>query len=37
MQVVSGGGQPGPVIINVRGAKLMLGRGMAHRIMVRPD
>lgn len=37
MQVVSGGSQPGPVVINVRGAKLMLGRGMAHRIMVRPD
>ena len=25
---------PGPFIINVKGSKVMLGRGMAHKIMV---
>ena len=25
---------PGPFIINVKGSKMMLGRGMAHKIMV---
>jgi len=29
----SGGG---PVVVNVRGMRLMLGHGMAHRIMVDP-
>lgn len=37
MRVISGGREPGPVIVNVRGTKLMLGRGMAHSILVRPD
>jgi ferrous iron transport protein A len=37
MRVISGGHEPGPVIISVRGAKLMLGKGMAHSILVRPD
>jgi Fe2+ transport system protein FeoA len=26
---------PGPFIINVKGSRMMLGRGMAHKIMVR--
>ena len=26
---------PGPVIINLRGSRLALGRGIAHKIMVR--
>jgi Fe2+ transport system protein FeoA len=25
---------PGPFVISVRGSKMMLGRGMAHKIMV---
>ena len=25
---------PGPFVINVKGSKMMLGRGMAHKIMV---
>ena len=28
-------GQPGPFVISVKGCKMMLGRGMAHKIMVR--
>ena len=36
IEVVSGGSQPGPVIIRVRGTKLVIGRGMARRIAVRP-
>ena len=28
-------GHPGPFVINVRNSKMMLGRGMAHKIMVR--
>jgi Fe2+ transport system protein FeoA len=31
--VVSSGG-PGPFVISVKGTKMMLGRGMAHKIMV---
>ncbi|MBA7475399.1 hypothetical protein ES707_10768 [subsurface metagenome] len=27
-------GHPGPFVINVKGSKMMLGRGMAHKIMV---
>lgn len=27
-------GHPGPVIVNVKNSKIMLGRGMAHKIMV---
>jgi ferrous iron transport protein A len=27
---------PGPFIVVVRGTRLMLGRGMVHRILVRP-
>ena len=27
---------PGPVILNVRGSRLILGQGMAARILVRP-
>lgn len=27
-------GHPGPFIISVKGSKMMLGRGMAHKIMV---
>jgi Fe2+ transport system protein FeoA len=27
-------GHPGPFIINVKGSRMMLGRGMAHKIMV---
>ncbi len=26
--------QPGPFVISVKGTKVMLGRGMAHKIMV---
>jgi len=37
LRVVSGGAEPGPVIVNVRGAKLMMGKGLAHNILVRPD
>jgi ferrous iron transport protein A len=29
-------GRPGPIIINLRGARLMLGAGMAGRVYVRP-
>lgn len=28
-------GHPGPFVINVKGSRMMLGRGMAHKIMVR--
>jgi ferrous iron transport protein A len=28
-------GHPGPFVINVKGSKMMLGRGMANKIMVR--
>jgi ferrous iron transport protein A len=28
-------GHPGPFVISVKGSKMMLGRGMAHKIMVR--
>lgn len=31
--VVSSGG-PGPFVVSVKGTKMMLGRGMAHKIMV---
>jgi len=31
--VVSSGG-PGPFVVNVKGTKMALGRGMAHKIMV---
>jgi ferrous iron transport protein A len=27
-------GHPGPFVINVRGSRMVLGRGMAHKIMV---
>ena len=27
---------PGPFIVSVRGGRLVLGRGMVHRILVRP-
>ncbi|HEX42255.1 MAG TPA: ferrous iron transport protein A [Phycisphaerales bacterium] len=27
-------GHPGPMVVSVKGAKMMLGRGMAHKIMV---
>jgi Fe2+ transport system protein FeoA len=27
-------GHPGPFVINVKGTRMMLGRGMAHKIMV---
>ena len=27
-------GRPGPFVISVKGCKMMLGRGMAHKIMV---
>jgi len=27
-------GHPGPFVVNVKGTKMMLGRGMAHKIMV---
>jgi len=30
------GGFGGPVIVEVRGSRIILGRGMAHRIMVAP-
>lgn len=33
VRVVSSG-RPGPVVINVRGSRLALGYGVAHRIMV---
>jgi ferrous iron transport protein A len=26
--------QPGPFVISIKGSKMMLGRGMAHKIMV---
>lgn len=32
---VIGSGRPGPFIISVRGSKMVLGRGMAHKIMVK--
>jgi len=28
---------PGPFVLNVKGSKVMLGRGMAHKISVRSD
>ena len=31
---VVSGGHPGPFVINVKGSKIMLGRGMANKIMV---
>ena len=27
-------GHPGPLVVEVKGSKMMLGRGMAHRIIV---
>ncbi len=30
------GGSIGPVIIQVRGSRIAIGRGMAHRILVEP-
>ena len=37
MTVVCGGGCPGPVVVRLQeSAKLMIGRGMAHKILVRP-
>ena len=33
MEVVKNSGR-GPVIVSVRGSRLVLGRGMAHKIMV---
>jgi Fe2+ transport system protein FeoA len=35
MQVLNRG--PGPFIVLVRGTRLVLGRGMVQRILVRPD
>ena len=32
---VIGNGFPGPFVIAVRGSKIMLGKGMAHKIMVK--
>ena len=29
-------GRPGPVVIRVKGSRLILGYGMAHRLFVRP-
>ena len=34
MQILNRG--PGPFIVSVRGTRLILGRGMVHRILVRP-
>ena len=34
IKVVSNG-HPGPFVINVRDSRMVLGRGMAHKIMVR--
>ncbi|MDD5063232.1 MAG: FeoA family protein [Phycisphaerae bacterium] len=31
---VIGGGHPGPFVISVKGCKVMLGRGVARKIMV---
>lgn len=36
MTVVSGGAAPGPVVVKVGGTKYMIGRGMAHHVLVRP-
>lgn len=36
MLVVSGGNAPGPVVVKVGDGKLMIGRGMAHKVLVRP-
>ena len=36
MLVVSGGNAPGPVVVKVGEGKLMIGRGMAHKILVHP-
>lgn len=33
MKVISNG-HPGPFVISVKNSKMMLGRGMAHKIMV---
>jgi len=30
------GGFGGPVIVEVRGSRVLVGRGMAHRVMVEP-
>ena len=27
-------GRPGPLVVNVKGSRVVLGRGMAHKIMV---
>ncbi len=34
LEVINRG--PGPFIVSVRGTRLVLGRGMVHRILVRP-
>jgi len=36
VEVVSGAGGPGAMIVRVGGTKIGLGRGMARRVMVRP-
>ena len=30
------GGPGGPVIVDLRGSRVIIGRGMAHRVMVEP-
>lgn len=30
-------GHPGPMVVSVKGSKMMLGRGMAHKILVCPS
>ena len=32
---VIGNGYPGPFVIGLKGSKLMLGKGIAHKIMVK--
>jgi len=36
LTVISGGGQPGPIVVRIGDSKLMIGRGMAQRVAVRP-
>jgi len=32
--IVISNGHPGPFVISVKGSRMMLGKGMAHKIMV---
>lgn len=36
MNVISGGSTPGPVVIRIGDSRVMLGRGLSHKVLVQP-